>query len=404
MSTQTSVTLAACGDILLHGRYDDIARQGHADRVFAELAPLLAPADIVVGNMETVLTETGSPRDDKLCLRGAPAYARALADVGFDVLTLANNHCLDFGAAALAETRHHLQDAGIGVLGAGQDLDEAARPLVIERNGLRIGFIAACHASTKPAPVASAATPGIAPLEPETLLDAVEALRPDVDHVVLLLHWGLEYAHYPTPEQVALARRAIEQGASAVLGHHSHALQGWERHAGGVIAYSLANLTDASVDWQGPQKRYQAELTEVDRESMLLRLRFTKDTVELLDTRALWLDDDGKPTPAPAERAAKIETAMAEYCRVLADDDLEAFWSDTVIGNRVRGPLADWWNNGSLWDKIRGFRPSQFVTLFLLARTWAELKFSRSESKWLLFNSRNDTRPMPAARKPEGQD
>jgi poly-gamma-glutamate synthesis protein (capsule biosynthesis protein) len=403
MTNEGSVYLVACGDILLHGRYDDIARRGEAGGVLAGLAPLLAGADLVVGNMETVLAENGTPRDDKLCLKGDPRYAAAIAGAGFDALTLANNHCMDYGPEALAETRANLERAGIGVLGAGSDREEATRPLVLERNGLRIGLIAACHASTKPAPPATTERAGIAPLEAEALIAAVAELKARVDHVIVLPHWGLEYAHHPTPEQVELARRAIEAGASAVLGHHSHAIQGIETHAGGVIAYSLANLTDAPVDWQGPKKRYEAGLTDVDREAILVRLRLTRVGVELIDTPALWLDEDGRPTPADGERAAKIARDLAEYSRVLRDGDLEAFWADTVVRSRVSAPLATWWRSGSLWDKIKGFRPGQLMTLYLLVATYLKIKLSRSESKWLLFNARNDTRPMPSARSDEGE-
>lgn len=398
MTEPSSVTLAACGDILLHGRYRKIAARGQARDVFADLRPLLDQADLVVGNMETVLGTAGEPRADKLCLRTDPAYAPALAEAGVDLLTLANNHCLDYGPEGLAETRRLLQEAGIQVLGAGADISEAARPVVVECQGLRLGFIAACHESTRPAVAATTDAPGIAPLSEEALLTAIDALAPDVDHILLLLHWGLEYACYPTPEQAQLARRAIDRGASAVLGHHSHALQGIETYGRGVIAYSLANLTDADVDWQGPGRRYQADLQEVDRESVLLRLRLTRDSIELLDPIPLWLDDAGHPTPAAGERADKIQRQLADYSRALASGDLETYWSDSVIESRVAGPLTAWWRSGSLWDKIKGFRPGQLVSLYLLLRTYLQVKLSRSESKWQLANPRNDKRPMPAAK------
>lgn len=401
MSENGTITLAACGDILLHGRYQDIAELEGADRVFERLAPLLCESDLLVGNLETVLSGELEPRGDKLCLRGDPRYARALADAGFKVLSLANNHCLDYGPEGLAQTRLHLESAGIVALGAGADLREASRPAVLAHKGVRLGFLAACHESTRPGPPATVSGPGIAPIEPEDLLANVEALARDVDHVILLLHWGLEYASYPTPEQVELARCAIDKGASAVLGHHSHCLQGVETYRGGVIAYSLANLTDADVDWQGPNKRYRAVLTEADRESVLLRLRIDRERIETLQHVPLWLGEDGRPAPASGERAEKIERQLAEYSRRLAESDLEAFWQSSVIESRVAGPLAHWWHRGNLWDKVKGFRPGQLTTLFLLTKTYLTVKFSRSESKWLLFNSRNDTRPMPASEREE---
>ncbi len=392
------IRLGACGDIMLHGRYDAIASQAGATTVFDAFARLTAESDLVVANLETVLASGGTPQADKLCLRGDPAYAAALRRAGIGVVSLANNHCLDFGAEGLAETRRHLTAAGVQYIGAGPDRDEAWRPLTLTYHGVHLGLIAACHASTKPSPAATATTAGIAELTPNALFDAVDALRPAVDQVVLLLHWGLEYAHYPTPQQVELAHAAVDRGVGLILGHHSHALQGIERYKGAVIAYSLANLTDASVDWRGPTRHYQADLTEVDRESILLRVSIGRDGVEPISTEPLWLDDDGHPLPAPTDRARQIAAKLSEYSSRLEAGELDAYWGKEVVDRRVTAPFISWWRSGSIWDKIRGFRPGQIVTLYLLIQTYLRIKLSRSESKWLLFSSRNDTRPMPAAK------
>ena len=397
-----TLLLAACGDIMLHARYQKLADDGRGAEVFAPLRSLAADADLFVGNLETALTRAGTPRDDKLCLRGDPAYAPILADTGLTVVGLANNHCLDYGDDALRETREHLRAAGIDATGAGDNLGQATQPIIVERNGIRLGFLAACDASTKPAPPATAAGAGIMPLDAALLLPAIDALKQRVDHVILMLHWGLEYSPMPTPEQVELAHAACDRGASIVLGHHSHCIQGIEHYKGATIAYSLANLTDDGVDWQGPKRRYQAPLTEIDRESLLLRLRIGKTEIELLDPTPLWLDDRGRPTAAGEERAEKIRRQIAALSEKLrTTEDLQAYWEDSVIEKRVAGPLLSWWRDGSLWDKVRRFRPGQIVSAWLLLRTYLQVKLSRSDSRWLLFNERNDTRPMPAVRRPD---
>jgi poly-gamma-glutamate synthesis protein (capsule biosynthesis protein) len=271
--------------------------------------------------------------------------------------------------------------------------------LVLEQEGIRLGFLGACHESTGVTEFASASSPGAAPLAAETLLPAIAALKAQVDHVIVLLHWGLEYSHVPTPEQVALAHAAIDAGASAILGHHSHAIQGIEQYSDGIIAYSLGNLTDAPVDWQGPTRHYQCDVTDIDRESILLKLWVSKDLIRLAEVVPLWLDDAGRPTMAIGGRAEKIRKSLADYSAHLAEGDLERYWQETVIGRRVAAPLASWWREGSLWDKVRNFRPAQLVSAWLLLKTWMMLKFSRSEARWQLFNPRNDTRPMPSARR-----
>ena len=404
MSIPDTVAVAAVGDIQLHGRYRDAARSGDAAGFFVPLKRLLDGVDIGIGNMETVLADECAPRRDKLCLLSAPAYAPILRDAGLNVMTVANNHFLDYGADGVAATLRHLRQAGIRAVGGGLDLNAATLPAVVEQYGIRLGFLAACHESTGVTEFASASSPGAAPLSPETLLPAIAALKSQVDHVIVLLHWGLEYSHVPTPEQVALAHAVIDQGASAILGHHSHVIQGIEHYGDGVIAYSLGNLTDAPVDWQGPTRHYQCGVDEVDRESILLKLAVSKQRVRLGEVIPLWLDDEGRPTAASGARGEKILKSVDEYSAMLRDRDLERYWRETVIGSRVAAPLVSWWREGSLWDKIRNFRPGQLLSAWLLLRTWLELKFSRSESRWRLFNSRNDTRPMPSARREKGDE
>ncbi|WP_295887919.1 CapA family protein [uncultured Thiohalocapsa sp.] len=404
-TNERPLRLAACGDIMLHGRYQDNAEAGTAATLFEPLAALLADADLVVGNLETPLTTGGTPRADKLCLRGHPDYARHLAAAGVSVLNLANNHCMDFGAGALAETRELLRAAGIACTGAGADLQEATAPVIVERHGIRVGLLGACDPLTKPAPAATADTAGIAPLAADAVLAAVDALRPQVDQVVLMLHWGLEYSPLPTPEQVAFADAAIAHGVSVILGHHSHCIQGVVEHKGAVVAYSLANLTDDGVDLKTPQRHYLAPLTDVDRESFLLRLALHKERVELLEPVPLWLDDSGRPTAATGDRADQIRRQLAERTEQLAGTaDLAAYWADSVIDRRVAGPLLSWWRDGSLWDKVRRFRPGQLVSAWLLLTTYLKVRFSRGTDRWLLYNERNDTRPMPAVRRPHDDD
>jgi poly-gamma-glutamate synthesis protein (capsule biosynthesis protein) len=216
--------------------------------------------------------------------------------------------------------------------------------------------------------------------------------------VVVLLHWGLEYSHLPTPEQVDLAHAAVDRGVGLIIGAHSHSLQGIEHYGEGIIVYSMANLTDAPVDWKGSKRHYRCEVQEVDREGMLLRFSADKRAIRLDEILPLWLDDQGRPTAATGDRAEKIRAAVDAYSRTIEEEDLESYWQDQVIAGRVTGPLASWWNEGSLLDKVRNFRPGQLVTAWLLLKTWVALRFSRSESRWLLFSSRNDERPMPGVK------
>ncbi len=391
-----TIRLHFVGDIMLFGRYDTYAEQQEAAHVFNMIAPTLQEADYVIGNMECVLTHAASPRNDKLCLQGHPAYAPALRQAGLTHLGLANNHSFDFGTAGFQDTRAHLEAAGIVSFGAGHDLATSLTPVFLSQGDITLGMLAACDASTKPAALAADDHAGAAPLIIDELLPRIQSLRQQVDHVIVMLHWGFEYSEYPTPEQAIMARQAIDAGASVVIGHHSHMLQGIEHYQGGVIAYSLGNFTDAAVDWQGPERHYQSELTTADRESIILGITFSKQAIEHVVSRPIWLSDTGQPQPADAAQAARISANLEARSQSLDPAALEQHWQQAVVSSRVFGPLLHWWQSGSLLDKLRRFNLGQLKSGYLLLAMFIRVKLSRSQQKWSLLNPRNDTRPMPS--------
>jgi poly-gamma-glutamate capsule biosynthesis protein CapA/YwtB (metallophosphatase superfamily) len=168
------------------------------------------------------------------------------------VVNLANNHAMDYGAEAMLQTRTHLADAGSPPPAPGPT---SARP-PSRSSSSATACASACSAPATAPPSQGRwprrRAPASRPADAAWLLPAVEALKTRVDQVVLMLHWGLEYSPLPTPEQVELAHAAIERGAGLIIGHHSHCIQGIERYRGGLIAYSLANLTDDRVDVTTP--------------------------------------------------------------------------------------------------------------------------------------------------------
>ena len=399
-----SVTLSAVGDLILSGRYDRVAQSGEVGAVFARIHSELQSADIALGNLECPLTSQGMPREDKLCLKGDPLYAQTLASAGFDVVSLANNHVTDYGPRGLADTVDALNASGLKHTGAGKDLATAGEPVIMTRNGVTIGFLSYCHASTKAPVFASDGSWGVSPLELDQVLKDIRHWAPKLDQLVLLLHWGLEYSPMPTPDQVDLAHRAVDAGASLIIGHHSHMIQGIEHYKGAVIAYSLGNCTDSAVDWQSPTRHYQSEVTEADRIGLALQVELTATDVRINGLEPLWLNDDGQPEPATGERRQAILSQIEERSAAITAGDLDVYWEKTLVDKRVLAPLLHWWRRGSLWDKVRGFRLSQMKTAYLLVETWIRIRLSRTNEKWALFNPRNDTRPMPYAGDDEGDD
>ena len=229
--------LAAVGDLMLSG---DVARRhrpelGPVD-LFDEIAPTLRSGDIVFGNLETPLC---SPGVERVLFRGHPAMAPVLASAGFNVLSLANNHILEYGPEGLQSSVDLVSGNGIAVLGAGRDQEAARRPVIRECNGLRVGLLGFGRTlQTQNNPRAA----GFVEWDEDAAVRAVRELRDAVDVVVVSIHIGFMWIDYPNPAFKRAADRLMAEGAHVVLMHHAHVLQGYAVEGGRLAVYNLGNF------------------------------------------------------------------------------------------------------------------------------------------------------------------
>jgi poly-gamma-glutamate capsule biosynthesis protein CapA/YwtB (metallophosphatase superfamily) len=238
--------LQAVGDISFEG---PLAEEPSFE-CFEGIADILSRADVVVGNLECALTKAptgGAP--GKCKLHGDIGWARMLKRAGMDVLSLANNHLMDYGKEGLLSTIEALRNAGLRHVGAGANRHEACAPLLLEVAGRRVAFLARSAVVVSSPSYAGENVPGVASLEPDDTVAAIRASRSQADIVVVLIHWGIEEYSYPSPTQRELARRLVDAGADVILGHHPHVLQGIEHCGSGVVAYSLGNFLFNEFDW-----------------------------------------------------------------------------------------------------------------------------------------------------------
>ncbi len=241
------VVLTVVGDIMLAGSASStLSREGYS-YPFAATAPILAGSDIVIGNLETPIAREGTEfTEKKFRYKADPKAASAIRKAGFSVLTLANNHIMDFGARGLAETLQNLKKENILHAGAGRNLAEARIPSLVEKNGVKIAVLA--YSLTNPVEFyAKSNQPGAAPGYPRYFLQDIKKARDSADYVVVSFHWGAEGAPFPKSYQMEVAHMAIDAGADVVVGHHPHVLQGIERYKGKLILYSLGNFAFGSM-------------------------------------------------------------------------------------------------------------------------------------------------------------
>ncbi len=239
--TAATVRLAAVGDMLLSSPPNGEDVRNAAD-VFASVESILDECDIVFGNLECTLPGSGETIPTEPRVISTPEVVRSIHLAGFNVVTLANNHVFDCLQEGFCATRRLVAEMGIYHFGAGDNLADATAPTVLERKGIRVAFLAAVDERSRPFRFAGSEQWGVAPFDVEELLRRIRGLRDEVDHVIVSPHWGEERFLVPSPVQIEQARAFVDAGASMVLGHHSHVIQGLEIYKGAPIIYSLGNF------------------------------------------------------------------------------------------------------------------------------------------------------------------
>ena len=242
-SSNGLVTLSAAGDVNFGDGVTPTLTAGGLDYPFSGVGQALESTDLSFVNLECCISSVGSPVPGKeFTFRGPPDSAEALSAGGVKVVSLANNHTKDFGAAALEETFGHLKQEGIAYCGAGRNAAEAYSPAVLEARGKKVAFVAFTWVIPDGWP-ATATSPGCATTSDRARVAAtIRDARGKADYVVASFHWGIELATSPNSEQRDLAHLAVDSGADMVLGHHPHVVQGFELYRNRLIAYSLGNF------------------------------------------------------------------------------------------------------------------------------------------------------------------
>ncbi len=246
------IRLMAVGDIMLgRGVGMRLKKAGDYGIAFGKISGYLKQGDVVFANLESPITASTHSLDNKrkIVLKGAPESVEALTGAGIDVVSLANNHMMDYYEKGLFDTIDILDKNNILHTGSGRNIDDARKPAILEKNGIKIGFLA----YSDMAELVFAGNPylkysaekdksGVLPRKFETIKEDVEKLRGQVDILAVSLHWGVEESFTVTPEQVEFAHKLIDDGVDVILGHHPHQFHGIEMYKGKPIIYSMGNF------------------------------------------------------------------------------------------------------------------------------------------------------------------
>ena len=279
---RSSLTIMFTGDVLLDRGVRHMAEHKGIDYIFDDVTPLFRQADAVVANLECPLTDTVSPVNKKYIFRADARWAKDLRKAGITHAAMANNHTNDQGRRGLQATAQHLTEAGIEPLGYGNNLGQQMTPAEIEKDGIKVAIFNAttliienwCRIDNKP---------GIAQPTEDELLHAISNYKRHHSntHIVVVLHWGVEFQPYPSIRQRALARKLSEAGVAAVVGHHPHVLQPIDTIGRMPVYYSIGNFV---FDQKNPKAK----------ESMIASLTFKSDGTLKADSISITITQ-GKP-------------------------------------------------------------------------------------------------------------
>jgi poly-gamma-glutamate synthesis protein (capsule biosynthesis protein) len=258
--------------------------QGNFDWLFADI-PELAEADVLYGNLEGPLSDQGSDRHNLYSFRMDPAALPALEAASFDVLQIANNHIGDWGREAMVDTMNRLSQAGIVSVGAGENKAALSNVKIVERQGIKIGFLAATDVG--PNWLAAGDLPGIQLASDPAWPDIISEASKQVDILVVGYHFGNEYQPEPSARQRELAHLAIDHGAKLVIGSHPHVVEPVEDYNGGVIAYSLGNFI------------FDQAFSPETMSGLALTVTFEGSTLSSVLERRVLLDQQFRPRLVP---------------------------------------------------------------------------------------------------------
>lgn len=321
-SADPQVHVVAVGDVAFRRQVGKAVAVGELDP-FAQVKSTLVDADVTFGNLETVLTVRPLPEPKTSrsypIIPSPPQGARLLAEVGFDVVSVANNHVFDFFAPGFFDTLAHLAKAKVATIGGGATPQQAFTPYIVEVNGVRLGFLAfASGVNRAPHGVAYVAKRwGDAPLR------AIRALRLQVDVVLVSVHFGVEGEPKPGPKQTHFAHAVIDAGADVLIGHHPHVLQSVEIYRERPIVYSLGNFLF------GKQSK-------VRRQSAILHLRLGsgKQPIRSVSFQPVLADPEREiPLLAEGEEARLIRERLRNVSRGFA-----ASWTEHGEELELLGP------------------------------------------------------------------
>lgn len=317
-TSQHTCSLSAIGDIMLHGKVQDaIDTYGDHLHPWQKVSPSLGNADILFGNLETLITQKSTAEPGTLGrYKSPPGTAKALQSLGFSIVNLGHNHSYDWGPEGVETTIAELDTAGIAWAGIGKSYDDASRPAIVSCPicGRKFGFF--CFTGTYNTLDKSHDYVAAPPLPVEELKPRIATLRSQCDLIVVSIHGGACLNPWPSPEMLKWCRDAADAGADVVLGHHAHVMNGIETRGSSLIAYALPDFV-RSFPWE-PDEAYERMVSD-KHDTFILDISIGPDKKIVWNIVPAIVDSACQPYPAPEPDATRIREKLDTLSRDISD-------------------------------------------------------------------------------------
>lgn len=309
-NASAAVTLTLVGDISFsRGIAKIIALRNQPNFPFEKIKAYLKNSDFVFGNLETPIIPGRIINSREMVFRSDPGVESALKQTNFSIVSLANNHTTNFGSQGLIATINYLRAANIKYVGAGIDAHEAYQAQYLQKNKIKIAFLAFAEKDFIPPYFATKSPNGVvAIMDSSKMVPAVQLAKKNADFVIVSMHSGTEYKNQPTSTQINFARSAIDAGADFVVGQHPHVVQTMEKYRGKYIFYSLGNFV------------FDQKFSKDVRTPLMLKLHIYPEGLSKIELEPLYINDHYQPEIA-SDITAKTMLARLNY-KAITDEPL----------------------------------------------------------------------------------
>ena len=330
---ERTATLRIVGDIMLGGSVGDKIKKFGPYFPFEKLSSEMQPSDMFFGNLECTLCEGDKPPNPKkILLHSDASVIKGLKKSGINIVSLANNHSFDYGFEAFTESRRALENSGIKCVGGGKNIEEASHFTLIKVNELRFGFLAYCSEDTTCEQFATDFSYGVASVDPERIHRDIRKAKRETDFVVVSLHWGKEFRDYPTPENIGVARSLVENGATLVVGSHTHVFQGYEKYKNGLIIYDLGSFIFGDILINTPTFQYNYFMKKKRvKEGIMVYCVFNEKGLADYKFIPTLINSDFQATLPDGIERKKIAKRFEKQSRRINSEHYEFFYSKVYL-------------------------------------------------------------------------